>query len=219
MLIRLCKNVYVCERMCRKGDGGEGTSGRRRCMCTGLNRRQNVTYLRQWKKTLWFNYKACISGDKAGEGVILRALELYPKTRGTYWITLGKETAQSNLCFRKPTMLLQGEWTELHPILPGQQQFKALRSSRAPVAAIATRKSVVLLGQIPDATAPKSIQAQPLYGSDGCCVNAGYSESWCWHRGFSTQRRKWYHTSVSLLGGPHSRSYTSLGCRAVKQFT
>lgn len=162
MLTRLCKNVYVCVRMCTKGDGGEGTSGRRRCMCTGLNRRQNVTYLRQWKKTLWFNYKACIRGDKAGEGVILRALELYPKTRGTYWITLGKETTQPNLCFRKPTMLLRGEWTELHPILPGQQQFKALRSPRAPVAARATRKPVVLLGQIPDATALKSIQPQPL---------------------------------------------------------
>lgn len=65
------------------------------------------------------------------------------------------------LVFREPTLLLRGEWTELHVTLAGQQQFKTLRGSRAPVATLATRKSVHL-GQIPDAAAPKSIQAQTV---------------------------------------------------------
>lgn len=99
----------------------------------------------------------------AAERVICRALELYPKTRSTQWSVLSKETTQSNLCFRMPTLLLWGEWTELYLTLPGQQQFKTLGSSRALMATIATRKSVVYLGQIPDAVTPKSIQVQKLY--------------------------------------------------------
>ena len=103
-------------------------------------------------------------GDIATEGVPHTALELYPKARRTQGSVLSKETTQSNLCFRMPTLLLWGEWTELSLTLPSQQQFKTLGSSRAPVAAIATRKSAAHLRQIPDAVTPKSMQAQKLYG-------------------------------------------------------
>lgn len=139
-----------------------------------------MAYSRQWKKRkpLWFNYKARISGDMAGEVVTDRTLELYPKTRRTHWIILGKETTWSNLCFRKPTRLLPGKWTEPHPTIAGQMQIKALGSPRAPVVTTAKRKSAVILGQIPDATAPKLTQAQPLYGSSGCSASAWCSESW-----------------------------------------
>lgn len=158
------------------------------------------------EKLVWFNDKACTRGDMAAEGVVCRTLELYPKTRRTRWSILSKETTRSNLCFRKPTPLLWGEWTELHLTPPGQQQFKALGTPRAPVAAIATRKSVVHLGQILDAAAPKSIQPQPLYGEQWMLCQ-------CWifikltpGTEASPQRRKWCQALVPLLGGPHSGS-------------
>lgn len=83
------------------------------------------------------------------------------------------------------------------------------------MAAIATAKSAVYLGQIPDAIAPKSIQAQTLYG-----------ESWklgqCW--AFKKLTPHTEGKAVPSNGfparGPHSGCLpTSLKARVLSQLT
>ena len=111
-------------------------------MCTSLHRRQNTVYMKQWKKQNTKNHYGSIARHASVQiwlerELYIDPLELYPKTRGSHWIVLGKETIQSDLHFREPTPLLWGEWTELHPTLPGQQQCKAPGSPRTPVATTA----------------------------------------------------------------------------------
>lgn len=120
MLTGLYKSVYMCGNVCRKTpEWGVFQAEVSICILVWIEEKACLIWVNE-KKSVWFTYKAWIRGDTAGERVMYGALELYPKTRRTHWSILSKEIARSHLCFRKPTLLLWGERTELHLTPPGQ---------------------------------------------------------------------------------------------------
>lgn len=78
----------------------ESISGLRKCMCIGLNRRENVAHLRQWKKNQCGSIIRRASGDRAAEGVPRRALGLHPETSRTRRSALSQETT-GPICAQK----------------------------------------------------------------------------------------------------------------------
>lgn len=172
MLTRLCR-VSMCESVCREGGVG-GTSGRRKCLRIGLNRRENMAHLRQWKKNQG-GHTRCVLGDMAGEEVRRRARDK-GRTLGS---VLSEEPAQSNPCLRKPTLLLWGERTELHLTLPGPQQLKAQGSrSQGSCGCHSNEKVGSASGANSGCCSIKAHPGSATMESNGRCANAGRSESW-----------------------------------------
>lgn len=127
------------------------------------------------KKSVWFNYKACIRGTGLQREFHTEPWDSIQRQAGPAEVLWAKKP-QDPFVLRKPTPLLWGEWTEFHLTLPVKSNLKLWEfpGSRG---LYSNEKVWCIWGKFWMRQHQRAPRLRLCMASDGCCANAGRSES------------------------------------------
>lgn len=185
-------------------------------MCIGLNEKESMAHLRQWKKTVWLNYKASTGEwrDATGEGYI-KCLGIRSRNKGDSLKRFKQKKQLDPICVSESPLHCRQE-NGLNSISPHQVNSN-LKQQGVPASrgCYSNKKVCSASGANSGCSTPeKAPRLSHHIESHGSWVSAEHSGSWP-----LTQKRKWCVKFWSpLLEGSHSGSLsTFLGAGLLSQ--